>query len=88
MVAKKFIYEGKYDKADKILTREIEKGTFHSDLYYIYGELKRLEGDMQEAEFHLKNAMAAKLHTPYAYYSLGLIYMTQNQTQQAILQFR
>ena len=42
MLSKKHIYEGNYHKADKILTPEIEKGTFHSDLCYIYGELKRL----------------------------------------------
>ena len=41
MLAKKYIYEGNLQKADKLLSREIEKGTFHSDLYYTYAELKR-----------------------------------------------
>ena len=66
------------------LERKISMGTKHADVYYLAGELQRLLGNPDEAEAHLLNAIAMKVHTPYSYYSLGLVFIDLGNYSRAI----
>ena len=59
-------------------------GTRHADVFYLAGEVQRLLNNPDEAEAHLLNAIAMKIHTPYSYYSLGLVYIDMKDYSKAI----
>lgn len=72
--AKVNISNNNYNTAYDQLSPLIVQGLYHSDLFYLYGEVCRLLKRMEEAEDYLLLALNFKHHSPYVYYSLGLLY--------------
>lgn len=61
-------------KANDILKVAIGKGYFHSDLFYLFGEVKRLMKYYEEAEDYFLLSLKFKHHSYYIYFSLGILY--------------
>ena len=78
------IRKGKINEAYKILKTAIEEKANHSDIYYLYGEICRIKGDLKESEKHLLNSIKFTIHPYYSYYSLAIIYFIKKDFQTAI----
>ena len=64
----------KIKQAYKLLKKTISTNIQHSDLFYLYGEINRLIQQYKTAEDYLLKALKFELHSPYVFYSLGLLY--------------
>lgn len=77
--AKTLIKKKKFLEAHTILKNEILLGVYHSDLFYLYGEVNRILQNYKEAEDYLLLSLNFEMHSPYAFYSLGLLYQEEKQ---------
>ena len=71
----------KIKEAYILLRKTILTGIQHSDLFYLYGEVNRLINQYKTAEDYLLKAVKFELHSPYAFYSLGLLYQDLKEYQ-------
>lgn len=67
-----------------LLETKIDASFCHADIYYLAGEARRLLIDFEIAEEHFLNCLSMNLHTPFVYYSLGLIYSHYENYSRAI----
>ena len=74
-----FIKNHKYMHAYYLLRNTIAAGEYHSDLFYLYGEVNRILKNYEEAEDYLLLALNFEIHSPYVFYSMGLLYQNLNQ---------
>lgn len=77
--AKTYMKKYKFISAYSILKSSIQLGIYHSDLFYLYGEVNRILKHFQEAEDYLLLALNFEMHSPYVFYSLGLLYQEVSQ---------
>ena len=63
-----------FQKAYEILNLSISQGIFHSDVFYLYGEVCRVVKRPEESEKYLLGSLKFEQHSPYVFYSLGLLY--------------
>ena len=82
--AKGLIARKNADEAIELLQMRVRDGLLHADLYYLLGETLRTRERLDEAEENLLSALSMKLHSPYAYYSLGLVYLDQSRLDRAV----
>jgi hypothetical protein len=71
----------KIKQAYILLKKTISTGTQHSDLFYLYGEVNRLIKQYKTAEDYLLKAVKFELHSPYVFYSLGILYQELKEYQ-------
>ena len=71
----------KIKQAYILLKKTIATGTQHSDLFYLYGEVNRLIKQYKTAEDYLLKAVKFELHSPYVFYSLGILYQELKEYQ-------
>ena len=64
-----------------LLKQTISTNTQHSDLFYLYGEINRMLKQNQVAETYLIKSLKFELHSPYAFFSLGLLYQDMKEYQ-------
>ncbi len=83
LAAKLKIKKGQIDAAYKELAAAIGSGIRHSDVYYMFGEVNRLKGLMDDSVKYLTEALRFQLHSPYTYYSLGLAYAATGEHTRA-----
>ena len=69
----------KYVSAYYLLRNTISTGEYHSDLFYLYGEVNRVLKNYQNAEDYLLLALNFEIHSPYVFYSMGLLYQNLNE---------
>lgn len=79
LLAKTYMKKYKFISAYSILKSSIQLGIYHSDLFYLYGEVNRILKHFQEAEDYLLLALNFEMHSPYVFYSLGLLYQEVSQ---------
>ena len=79
--ARDLIKKLKIKQAYILLKKTIETNTQHSDLFYLYGEVNRIIKQYKTAEFYLLKATKFELHSPYVFYSLGLLYQEIKEYQ-------
>lgn len=84
VAARNALSKGQLVKLQIILEPEIEKGVKHADIYYLLGEGKRLQNRSAEALELLLQCIGMKVHTPYALYSLGLLYAEADRFDKAV----
>ena len=75
------IKKTKIKQAYVLLRKTILTGIQHSDLFYLYGEVNRLIKQYKTAEDYLLKAVKFELHSPYVFYSLGLLYQELKEYQ-------
>ena len=73
--AKKYLFNGDFDSAFRYLADMIDKNIAHADIYYLFGEVSRLKGLYDQAIKYLTKATTFQMHSPYVYFSLGLLYI-------------
>ena len=64
----------KYILAYNLLKEIISTGEYHSDLFYLFGEVNRILKNYQNAENYLLLALNFEIHSPKVFYSIGLLY--------------
>ena len=64
----------KYILAYNLLKEIISTGEYHSDLFYLFGEVNRILKNYQNAENYLLLALNFEIHSPKVFYSMGLLY--------------
>ena len=64
----------KYILAYNLLKEIISTGEYHSDLFYLFGEVNRVLKNYQNAENYLLLALNFEIHSPKVFYSMGLLY--------------
>ena len=79
--ARDLIKKLKIKQAYILLKKTILTNIQHSDLFYLYGEINRLIKQYKTAEFYLLKAIKFELHSPYVFYSLGLLYQELKEYQ-------
>ena len=82
------IKKKKLKQAYLLLNQTISTGTQHSDLFYLFGEINRMLKQNEEAEKYLIKSIKFELHSPYAFFSLGLLYQDMNQFQNSTKFFK
>ena len=83
-----FIKNHKYIPAYYLLRNTISAGEYHSDLFYLYGEVNRILNNYEEAEDYLLLALNFEIHSPYVFYSMGLLYQNLKQYNYSNIFFR
>ena len=86
--SKTLIKKYKFKTAYNNLKSAINLGIYHSDLFYLYGEVNRILKNFQEAEDYLLLALNFELHSPYVFYSLGLLYQEISQFKYSNIFFK
>ena len=69
----------KYLLAYNLLKETISTGEYHSDLFYLFGEVNRILKNYQNAENYLLLALNFEIHSPKVFYSMGLLYQDLKQ---------
>ena len=69
----------KYLLAYNLLREIISTGEYHSDLFYLFGEVNRILKNYQNAENYLLLALNFEIHSPNVFYSMGLLYQDLKQ---------
>ena len=69
----------KYLMAYNLLKETISCGEYHSDLFYLFGEVNRILKNYQNAENYLLLALNFEIHSPKVFYSMGLLYQDLKQ---------
>ena len=64
----------KYLLAYNLLKEIISTGEYHSDLFYLFGEVNRILKNYQNAENYLLLALNFEIHSPKVFYSMVLLY--------------
>ena len=68
-----------YLMAYNLLKETISCGEYHSDLFYLFGEVNRILKNYQNAENYLLLALNFEIHSPKVFYSMGLLYQDLKQ---------
>ena len=69
----------KYLMAYNLLKETISCGEYHSDLFYLFGDVNRILKNYQNAENYLLLALNFEIHSPKVFYSMGLLYQDLKQ---------
>jgi Tfp pilus assembly protein PilF len=77
-----------FHKAYEILKLAISQGLYHSDIFYLYGEICRIIKKPEESENYLLESLKFQQHSPYVFYSLGLLYQEIEEYKYAICFFK
>ena len=77
--AQSLIKNHKYMSAYYLLKEIISTGEYHSDLFYLYGDVNRILQNYKVAEDYLLLALNFEIHSPYVFYSMGLLYHRLNK---------
>lgn len=86
--AKTLMKKYKFISAYSLLKSTIQLGIYHSDLFYLYGEVNRIMKNLKEAEDYLLLALNFEMHSPYVFYSLGLLYQEISQFKYSNIFFK
>ncbi len=82
--AKTAMLSGDLEAAFRCLADAVDSGVKHADVFYLFGEVSRLRGLFEQAEKFLTKALCFKVHSPYTYYSLGLLYIETKRCSLAV----
>lgn len=77
-----------YKKAFEILKLPIIQGVKHSDIFYLFGEVNRILKQYENSEKYLLEALMFEMHSPYVFYSLGLLYQEINNYKESVKMFK
>jgi len=77
-----------YKKAYEMLKLPIIQGVRHSDIYYLFGEVNRIMKVYDDGEKYLLEALLFEKHSPYVFYSLGLLYQEINNFKESVSMFK
>ena len=68
-----------FKKAYEMLKIPLSQGLAHSDIFYLYGEVCRILKKFEEGEKYLLHCLKFEHHSPYVFYSLGLLFQEMLQ---------
>lgn len=77
-----------YIKSYEMLKLPIAQGLNHSDVFYLYGETCRICKKLEESEKYLLECLKFEHHSPFVFFSLGLLYQEMQEYKFSILFFK
>lgn len=77
-----------YLKAYELLKLPIVQGLYHADVFYLFGEVARICKKLEESEKYLLQSLKFELHSPFVFYSLGLLYQEMLEFKYSIKFFK
>jgi tetratricopeptide (TPR) repeat protein len=77
-----------FKKAYENLKLPISQGLSHADVYYLFGEICRILKKLEEAETYLLQCLKFEHHSPFVFYSLGLLYQEIEQYKYSVSFFK
>jgi hypothetical protein len=86
--AKSAMNKYNFSKAYEILKIPIIQGLHHADIFYLFGENCRLLRKYSESERYLIESFKFEKHSPFSYYSLGLLYFEFSLFSDALSLFK
>jgi tetratricopeptide (TPR) repeat protein len=86
--AKSLMKKLNFTKAYEVLKLPISQGLKHSDIYYLFGEVCRVLKKLEESEQYLLECIKYEQHSPFVFYSLGLLYEEQIDYKKSIWFFK
>ncbi len=72
--ARSLMQKQNFRKAYESLKLALAQGLYHSDAFYLFGEICRILKKADEAEKNLLESLKFEQHSPFVYNSLGLLY--------------
>ena len=60
------------------------QGIKHADIFYLFGEACRVLGLYEDGEKYLLDALRFEQHSPYVYYSAGLLFQEIQQFKKSV----
>jgi len=78
----------KFKHAYEILKKTISRGIKHSDIFYLFGECCRVLNLYEDGEKYLLDALRFEQHSPYVYYSAGLLYQEIQDYKKSVSLFK
>ena len=63
-----------FTKSFEMLKIPITQGLYHSDIFYLYGEVCRILKRIDESEYYLNECLKFENFSPFVLFSLGLLY--------------
>jgi tetratricopeptide (TPR) repeat protein len=88
LIATTHIKKNQYPKAYEMLKLPIQQGVNHSDIFYLYGDVCRILKKPEEAEKFLLECLRFEYHSPFVFYSLGILYLELEQFPYSISLFK
>jgi tetratricopeptide (TPR) repeat protein len=88
LLATTLVKKKQFKKAFEILKLPIQQGVYHSDIFYLYGEVCRVLKKMEDSEKYLLECLKFEFHSPFVFYSLGLLYQETSQHKYSISLFK
>lgn len=79
MTSKQAMKKGKFKDAYEMLSLPISHGIRHADIFYLIGESARIIKKYHESEQYFLQALKFQIYSPYVLFSLGLLYLEQNE---------
>jgi len=77
-----------FKKAYEILKFPIIQGVIHSDIYYLYSEVCRILKMYEESEKYMLESLKFEQHSPYAFYTGGLLYQEIGKYRESVSLFK
>jgi len=77
-----------FKKAYENLKLPISQGLSHADVYYLFGEICRILKKLEESEVYLLQCLKFEHHSPFVFYSLGLLYQEIEQYKYSVSFFK
>ena len=77
-----------FKKAYEILKLPIMQGVVHSDIFYLYSESCRILKLYEESEKYLIECLQFDQHSPYVYYTGGLLYQETKEYRKSVSLFK
>ncbi len=81
--AKTEIAQGNLPLASKLLADALDSGIRHADVFFLFGEVSRRKGLLEQSVKYLTQALGFENHMPDVYFSLGEAYMELKQPTKA-----
>ena len=86
--AKTLMKKLNFKKCYEILKFPICQGLLHSDVFYLFGENCRILKKLDEAEKYLLECSKFQQHSPFVFYSLGLLYQELDDFKYSVSFFK
>jgi tetratricopeptide (TPR) repeat protein len=86
--AEQLIEQGKYAKAESIVSSLLKKRPHDTSALYLFGRIKYGQGNTDKASEYFKKAIKADYKNALAHWYLGSIYVSNNQMYDGVDEWR
>lgn len=86
--AKSLMKKLNFKKSYEMLKLPISQGLYHADIFYLFGEVCRMLKKLEDSEKYLLECLKFEHHSPFVFYSLGLLYQELQEFRYSVCFFK